>query len=66
MPFSSRVRVSVEIRVSGWLLSGHAYVFVLLSVVIVKLHAPSLNSGRKTDQYMRPSDYRQALNDRMP
>ena len=38
---SSRVRVSVRIRFSDWLVSGYAHVCILLSVVIVALPVPS-------------------------
>jgi len=39
--FSSRLRVSVRVRIrfSVWLVSGYAHVFVLVSIVIVT-HAP--------------------------
>jgi len=37
MLFSSRVRVIVRITFSAWLVSGHAYIFILLSVFIVIL-----------------------------
>jgi len=35
MSFSSRVSVRIRIRLSVWLVSGYAHVFILVSVVIV-------------------------------
>jgi len=39
MPFGSRVRAGIRLRIrfSVWLVSGYAHVYMLLSVVIITL-----------------------------